>query len=218
MKTTTSNKEQFKKFIINDDHPCIMSKNIVRSDNCDLNTYKGFGSKTVALKILNDLEKYLAVYDFSSNDFFSFIAIFDDDQNYTEIEFENLLWKQLQYIHDLDNSKWDETVSANPKNKTFSFSIKGVAFYVVGMHPNSSRNARKSPRLTLVFNLHQQFERLREMGVYTRIRDTIRKRDLQKNGTINPMLVNFGEESEAKQYSGRAVGNDWQCPFKHKGE
>ncbi len=216
MKSKLSNKEQFKKFIINDDHPCIMSKSMIGSDNYDLNTYKGFGSKTAALKILRDLEKYLAVYDFSNNDFFTFIAIFNDDENYTEIAFENLLWKQLQCIHELDKSNWDETVSNNPKTKTFSFSINGIAFYVVGMHPNSSRNARKSPRPTLVFNLHWQFERLREMGVYTRIRDTIRKRDMQKNGSINPMLLDFGMKSEAAQYSGRAVGKDWECPFKHK--
>ena len=54
------------------------------------------------------------------------------------------------------------------------------------------------------------------MRVYDRVRDTIRKRDVQKNGSINPMLVDFGNRSEAPQYSGRAVNDGWECPFKHK--
>ena len=62
-----------------------MSKSFVGSDNYHLNTYSRLGSKAAALNILKDIEKYLAVYDFSTNDFFTFIAIFNDNQNYTEI-------------------------------------------------------------------------------------------------------------------------------------
>ena len=32
-------------------------------------------------------------------------------------------------------------------------------------------------------------------------------------GSINPMLARHGDASEARQYSGRAVGGDWVCPF-----
>ena len=215
-KTEDSNENRFKKFILDEDHPCIMSKTIFSSKNYQLQTYEGLGSKTAAKKIVEDLKIYLEGYDFSTNDFFSFLAVFEDEADYSELEFEELLWKQLQSIHNIDPKKWDSTVSNNPTDKTFSFSILGKAFYIVGMHPNSSRNARKSPLPTLVFNLHGQFEKLREMRVYDRIRDTIRKRDVQKNGSINPMLVDFGNRSEAPQYSGRAVGDGWECPFKHK--
>lgn len=216
MESKVSSKDQFKKFIIEDDHPCIMSKTVFGLESYELNTYKGLGSARAASKLLDDLKVYLEDYDFSTNEFFSFIAVFDDASDYTEEEFEGLLWKQLQQIHCLDDKDWDETVSSDPKNKTFSFSILGKAFYIIGMHPNSARNTRKSPRPALVFNLHFQFEKLREMGVYNRIRDTIRKRDVQKNGSVNPMLVDFGNKSEAAQYSGREVRENWECPFKHK--
>ena len=216
METGVSNEDRFRKFIIDEDHPCIMSKTIFSSKNYQLQTYKGLGSKTAAKKIVADLKNYLDGYDFSTNDFFSFLAVFEDASDYSETAFEALLWEQLQHIHNIDHKNWDSAVSNNPKDKTFSFSILGTAFYIVGMHPNSSRNARKSPKPTLVFNLHWQFEKLREMGVYDRIRDTIRKRDLEKNGSVNPMLVDFGNRSEAPQYSGRAVGDNWECPFKHK--
>jgi len=209
-------KEEFDQFIIKNDHPCIMAKTIFSSNNYQLHSYEELGSETAAMKILADIEIYLDSYDFSTNEFFTFIAVFEGKSNYTELEFENLLWKQLEKIHEIDSIKWDETVSSNPKDDSFSFSILGNAFYIVGMHPNSSRPARKSPKPTLVFNMHWQFEKLREMGVYSRIRNTIRKRDLEKNGSINPMLKDFGKKSEAPQYSGRAVNKEWECPFKHK--
>jgi FPC/CPF motif-containing protein YcgG len=46
------------------------------------------------------------------------------------------------------------------------------------------------------------------------MQETIRTRDLALQGTINPMLSDFGERSEARQYSGRAVEENWQAPFK----
>ncbi|MEM5583593.1 YqcI/YcgG family protein [Roseibium sp. AS2] len=30
------------------------------------------------------------------------------------------------------------------------------------------------------------------------------------------MLSDYGDGSEARQYSGRQVGNDWKCPFEMK--
>ena len=32
-------------------------------------------------------------------------------------------------------------------------------------------------------------------------------------GLVNPMLAEHGSLSAARQYSGRAVGEDWRCPF-----
>ncbi len=40
-----------------------------------------------------------------------------------------------------------------------------------------------------------------------------RAREMAFQGSINPMLKNFGERSEASQYSGRAVSDNWPCPF-----
>ena len=134
----------------------------------------------------------------------------------SEIEFENLLWRQLQFLHEMDNTGWDPMVSDDPNDPNFSFSIGGKAFYVVGLHPEASRLARRAPYPTLVFNLHSQFEKLREMGVYHKVRDKIRERDKAVQGSINPVLQDFGEESEARQYSGRQVGKNWKCPFHHK--
>lgn len=209
----TEAKNEFKNFIVEENHPCVMAQTVFTMDQVDFHVYDDFGSKNTARKILRDLKAYLTKYDFSSNDFFTFIASFRGRKDYTEKQFEELLWKQLQFIHELDDQDWDPTVSNNPDDKNFSFSIAGKAFYMVGLHPNSSRKARQSPAPTMAFNLHWQFEKLREMGAYQNVRDKIRERDRELQGDNNPMLEDFGETSEARQYSGRKVGEEWKCPF-----
>ena len=74
--------------------------------------------------------------------------------------------------------------------------------------------ARRFRWPALVFNPHVQFERLRGEGKWKRMQQTIRERDVALQGNINPMLSDFGQSSEARQYSGRAVEADWQPPFK----
>ncbi len=215
-KIAGSSKKEYDDFILGKDHPCLMAQTVFSMDQVDFHEYENFGSRETAKAILKDLQKYIKKYDFESNDFLTFLAVFKGGKDYSEEEFEKLLWEQLQYLHEEDVSHWDESVKPDPEDPDFSFSLGGKAFYIVGMHPNSSRKARQTPFPTIAFNLHWQFEKLREMNTYQTVRDKIRERDIALQGDINPMLEDFGERSEARQYSGRKVGDDWKCPFLHK--
>jgi uncharacterized protein len=150
------------------------------------------------------------------SEYATFVAIFEGPQQTDEIQFEKLFWQQLRGLHELDAAHfdWDPNVRSDPTDPLFSFSLGGQALYVIGLHGNSSREARRFPWPALVFNPHEQFERLRADGKWKRMQETIRARDLELQGTINPMLSDFGEESEARQYSGRAVEENWRAPFK----
>lgn len=205
--------KNYSQWILEEDHPCIMAQTVFSQDNVIIRDYKETGSLKTAEKLLKDLKVYISNYDFESNDFQSFIAIFSESEIEDEDEFELVLWKQLSDLNKIDHATWDKRVSNDPANDNFSFSLAGQAFYVVGMHPESSRKARRSPYPSIVFNLHVQFEKLRKMGAYHKVRDKIRERDINLQGAINPMLEDFGNSSEAKQYSGKATGKDWVCPF-----
>ncbi len=207
---------KFEKFILENNHPCIMAKTVFSMDKVELHSYSDFGSLAAARRIIADLEEYILDYDFTSNDFKTFIAVFPESPNYSEIAYEKLLWKQLSNLHEVDNNDWDPAVSRDAENEHFSFSLNGKAFYIVGMHPGASRKARRSPYTAIAFNLHWQFEKLREMGSYETVRNRIRQRDEELQGSINPMLRDFGADSEARQYSGREVEKAWQCPFHNK--
>ena len=99
-------------------------------------------------------------------------------------------------------------------------SVAGEAFFVVGLHPGAHRPARCFRYPVMVFNSHDQFERMRADGRYDTMKRIIRKRDAALAGSINPVLEDFGTSSEARQYSGRkrAEGEVFQCPFSAKGE
>ena len=135
---------------------------------------------------------------------------FDD-----EIAFERAMWSMLQMLHEHDRKAfaWDPTVGDDPTSSDFSFSIAGRAFFVVGLHPRASRLSRRAPFPCVAFNFHNQFESLKASGKYESMQSAIRSRDLQLQGSINPVLARFGEVSEARQYAGRAVESGWHCPF-----
>jgi FPC/CPF motif-containing protein YcgG len=92
-------------------------------------------------------------------------------------------------------------------------SLGGRAFYVIGLHPGARRRARRFRASAMVFNLHSQFETLREDGRYDRLRAAITERDIAYSGSPNPMMAIHGAASEARQYSGRVVDAAWRCPF-----
>lgn len=145
----------------------------------------------------------------------SFVAMFRQPVA-NEDEFHDQLWRHLQAMHDIDADRhpWDSSVSANPADKSFSFSIASRAFFVVGLHPRSSRMARQAPFPCLVFNFHDQFEAMRANGKYDVLQHAIRERDIALQGSINPALARFGEGSEAAQYSGNVRLAANVCPFR----
>ena len=116
-----------------------------------------------------------------------------------ELQFEKLLWQQLRRLHELDAAHfdWDPNVRSDPADPHFSFSFGGQALYVIGMHANSSREARRFPWPALVFNPHEQFERLRADGKWKRMQETIRARDLAAAGI---------DQSDAERFRG-AIGS-----------
>lgn len=141
--------------------------------------------------------------------------IFKGPSECSEDQFDALMWQRLQAISDFDATlhQWDRRVSCDPSHSDFSFSIKEEAFYIIGLHPGSSRKSRRFKHPALVFNPHDQFEKLRETEKYSAMKDTVRKRDKAFSGSVNPMLADFGESSEAFQYSGRVYDKEWKCPF-----
>lgn len=208
-------KKSFKDFIIQKNHPCVMARSLFTNDDVEIHSFAELGSKKTAKELLKAIEQYLLRYNFEDKKFETLIAVFPNEEIISELEFEEKMWKQLQLLHNIDSHPWDSEVSSNPEDSKFSFSIAGKAFYIIGMHPKSSRMARQSPYPAMVFNLHSQFEKLRDMGVYQRVKKRIRKSDEKLQGSINPMLDDFGDSSEARQYSGRAVDSNWKCPFHH---
>lgn len=197
--------------VLHPDYPCLGARSVFNRDRAEVLVLDDLGSPAAGRRLHAALTGFADVVDLDAG-FASFVAVFRDAGPLTEHEFERLLWEQLRQIHEVDSSEWDPGVSSDPTSPHFAFSAGGTAFFVVGLHPGASRIARRSPLPTLVFNFHEQFEQLREGEQYVRMRDTIRRRDAALQGSINPMVEDHGSRSEARQYAGRRVPDDWEPP------
>lgn len=192
-----------------------MARAVLATREARFGLYPALGTQAAAARLCEDLYTALDQHRRSRAAPWSYVAFFEGASPFDEGEFESQLWRQLQAMHEFDSRRhaWDRSVSADPDSPEFSFSIGGQAWYVIGLHPGSSRLARRFGSTALVFNPHRQFEELRAAGKYDVVRNRIRKRDFEFQGSLNPMLADHGQSSEARQYSGRAVGTDWKCPF-----
>jgi FPC/CPF motif-containing protein YcgG len=202
-------------FIGSKGFPCIAAKAALAHDHIRVLTCDHIACPHDDTKIIEFLYNFIDDYRDTSKLYHSAVVIFRGPSECSEEQFDNLMWQRLQSISDLDATRhtWDQRVSNDPSDAQFSFSIKQEAFYILGLHPGSSRNARRFKYPTLVFNPHDQFGMLRETDRYAVMKETVRKRDTAFSGSVNPMLADFGQSSEAVQYSGRVYDKNWKCPF-----
>ncbi len=199
------------------DFPCVGAKAALARGTLKIVPAWSLASAWDDLRIHDELLDWSESYRKDPGGFRSLAVVFEGPDALDEEGFEELLWQRLQSLADKDEwlgQPYDGRVSSDPDDPHFSLSFGGEGYFVVGLHPNASRPARRSPHPTLVFNLHEQFERLREENRYERMRERILDRDVAIAGSVNPMLSRHGETSEARQYSGRMVDEEWRCPFR----
>lgn len=208
---------QFRDMVNRPDFPCVGAKSANARGELSIIHGRDITSAW------NDLQIHRVLLDWSEkwrNDpdgLRSLAVVFTGPDDLSEKEFEDAMWQRIQSLADKDHwlgQRYDATVSADVDDRHFSLSFGGEAYFAVGLHPRASRPARRFPHPAIVFNLHAQFERLREQGQFDRMRDRIMTRDTALAGAPNPMLADHGEASAARQFSGRAVGPEWSCPFR----
>jgi FPC/CPF motif-containing protein YcgG len=215
--TVLKGREELLAAIADERFPCVGAKSAMARGTLKTLVGHSIESAWDDVKIHSELLEWAKAYRENPEGLRSLAVVFEGPDDLDEERFEAAMWARLQSLADKDDWRgqpYDGSVSPNPDDPHFSLSFGGAAFFVIGLHPNASRPARRVPRPTLVFNLHDQFERLRKEGRYERMRDAIITRDVALAGDVNPMLARFGEASEARQYSGRKVSDDWRCPFR----
>ena len=198
--------------------PCIAA-----NDAASKNTIKFFVADHMACpkdnsEILHFIYDFVDQYRAADHGFHSIAIIFKEPTISDEESFDFFVWERLQSLSDLDSKfyMYDPRVEQDVTSPHFSYSLKEEAFYIIGLHPASSRLARKFKYPTLVFNPHSQFEKLRELNQYSKMQHVVRNRDIIYSGSVNPMLADFGKSSEVFQYTGRAYPEGWKCPLNLK--
>ncbi|MDB5473000.1 MAG: Protein of unknown function YqcI/YcgG [Devosia sp.] len=214
--TALSPADHLREFIEQPRFPCVGAKSAMQKGRLVTYNARSIDSAWNDVEIQDRLMQFAWDYQAQPTLFTSFAVVFEGPLDLSEWAFEQHLWARIQSLTAKDEwrgQSHDERVSPDPDDPHFSLSFGGEAFFVVGLHPHASRPARRFRFPTLVFNLHDQFEVLREQNRYEKLRASIIDRDVALAGSENPMLARHGVVSEARQYSGRAVGSEWQCPY-----
>ncbi|WP_174296462.1 guanitoxin biosynthesis heme-dependent pre-guanitoxin N-hydroxylase GntA [Sphingomonas bacterium] len=208
--------QRFRDFVKHAAFPCVGAKAALSRGTMTIQLARDIRSGWDDMAIYPALFGLAGRYRADPQLFQTLVVLFAQSGDMDEEEYEGHLWNRIQSLSDKDvwlGQKSDPRVSHDPDDPHFSLSFAGEAFFVVGLHPQASRPARRFEVPAMVFNLHDQFEQLREQGRYEKLRESILDRDVALAGSLNPMLARHGTVSEARQYSGRAVEEDWRCPF-----
>ena len=215
LKTDEEIIENFYTFIKSDSTPCIGAKGALARNNIQVMVADHFDTSEDDQQILNFAYSFIRHYRTTTNGLHSLVIIFKDPQNIDEDTFEKILWRRLRALRNMDATQYpyDARVSSDPSSPSFSFSLMEEAFFIIALHSQSPRLARRFSYPALVFNPHAQFEEMKRKGTFDKIKKINRNRDIQLSGSINPMIRDFGEASEIFQYSGKQYSADSKCPF-----
>jgi FPC/CPF motif-containing protein YcgG len=197
--------------------PCVAAKAAFAKDQIHCLVVEHMACPADDQRILNFIYDFVDVYRNLNRSYHSAAVIFREPLVLDEVSFDRFLWQRLNALNSLDKKKYlhDPRVDSNPDSAHFSFSLKGEAFFVIGLHSASSRKSRQFEYPTLAFNPHAEFEKLRKAGRYERMKKTVRQRDIAFSGSVNPTLKDFGEASEVYQYSGMVYDQTWKCPLEN---
>lgn len=211
--------ERFLEFLGGATYPCVGAKSALARGTIETHEFRSLGDPHNDQPLVDGISRFVARIEDSASDtntVHSYAAIFRGPFNMDELRFESSLWSQLWRMHKLDvlagNCPADD-VSNNTASPRFSLSMAGHPFFLIGLHPFASRIARRFSHPVMVFNSHRQFEKLKEDGRFEKMQAATRSRDTELQGSVNPNLAEFGEASEARQYSGREVEDGWRCPY-----
>jgi uncharacterized protein len=208
---------RFRAFIQHAPFPCVGAKSALARGQMKVVVAGDITSGRDDARIYPALLAFICRYRARPDLFQSFAVLFEGPRTLSEPAFEAALWARVQSLSDSDQrlgQAYDPRVASDPEDPHFSLGLGGEGFFLVGLHPRASRRARRFEVPALVFNLHDQFERLRAEGRYERLRASIVERDRAWTGSINPMLAEHGTRSAARQFSGQALPETWACPFR----
>ena len=152
---TDTSFDLFSSFIRDRAFPCVGAKSALAKGQVEMHVARDIRSAWNDLPIHSALHAFAARYKAAPQLFQSFVVVFEGPTDLDEPAFEAALWARVQSLTDKDawrGSPVDPRVATATDSPHFSLSFGGEAFFVVGLHPRASRDARRFERPALVHN------------------------------------------------------------------
>ncbi|MEA3315067.1 MAG: YqcI/YcgG family protein [Campylobacterota bacterium] len=160
-------------------YPCMYGKLSFTKNMMYAGIYKDLELNSIKT-LANDLEemsKQLKIQDSKEERIYNtFIAIFDIDD--TKISFDNIWYKIIIQLHNLDKKEWKKNSTKDLNNADFKFSFNSKLWYPVLITPSHPNKIRKSKITILSFQPDQTFLLNQEIDnkYYQNIRKKIHKK------------------------------------------
>ena len=198
------------------DYPCVAAQQSFFREDYSVGIYDGFGQGACWRELRADLLSFLDDQRRTGSTLSTMWAVFPDAAERSEDRFEDDLWRELSFLSSVETraEDWGDDERSDPTRQDFALRLGGHSLFVVGLHPQSSRKARRFPFTALVVNSFDQFAKLAAEGRYVPMVETNRARDRAFQGDVNPMALEHGEKWESIQFSGKSNRADWKCPFR----
>lgn len=208
--------QQLRETVFQESYPCVAAVQALSRNDYAIGIYGTLGTARHWQGLRADLLAYLAEQQRTGSLYRTMFAVFPEASEYSEEAFERAMWHELSSLTSSEerSTDWSPGAISDPEQPGFVFSLGGQPLFVVGVHPHSSRRGRRFPFAGMVFNAFAQFEQLERKGSYERMVKVNRERDLAFDGSVNPMVEQYGDKWEAIQFSGKSNSSAWKCPFR----
>ncbi|MEX2373018.1 MAG: YqcI/YcgG family protein, partial [Dehalococcoidia bacterium] len=100
--------------ILDPDFPCVGARSALNQASYRFALYDELGTEAATAGLARDLFTFVQEQPSIGGEYSTFLATFDHPKTLTPLDFERLLWAQLEALHALDGSAWDASVSADP--------------------------------------------------------------------------------------------------------
>jgi FPC/CPF motif-containing protein YcgG len=177
---------QFRALVLEPRFPCVGGRSAVRRGTYRFALYAELDTGATTATLLGDLQTFVAERETQGSELTTLVACFLGPHPRNEAHFRAMVRSQLQRLRAADPAPWDPTVSADPADPHYAYSVAGRAFTIVPLSAASPRWARRFAWPTVIFNAEAVFHQLRDDGGLGRFRETVRARDVALQGDVNP--------------------------------
>ncbi|KAG8407158.1 hypothetical protein J3458_020651 [Metarhizium acridum] len=194
--------------------PCIGAKLAFSRSTWDLCVCKWeLGSEQNSALVAQRLKDWKIRQQFeweNNNQFTTLIALFPMTPPRTDVEFEADMMAQLRSLRKLDTEPWPLDMPKDVRHEDYYYSVFGLSYFVLGLHPCSCRPGRRFTCASLVFNAKRQFDELQKSSQFSDIQCVVRKRDMVLSGAPNPCVVaDIPAIQQASGYDHTTFATDW---------
>jgi FPC/CPF motif-containing protein YcgG len=206
--------KQLRCLVLDAPFPCLGARAAFRTGSYLFNVHPDMNDQQATDNVLADL-RYFAKVRHEMGNLYTYVASFVEPRMIpSEMAWEQMVWKFLQGLHDLDDTQWDARFSRDPADADFALSLGGLGQLVVTLYPGANRYTRRFAWPTLIFNpLEQDRANFPSDEEFLRFQNMIRDRDARLQGNVNPSLPPTLDDPQAPGFSGAPIDAAWECPL-----